>query len=66
MVMVYALVGFGVLVLVGFAYISWRQAARLKYFCDSCEQYLGQGRSRYTVCPKCGDNRYYTRKEGVP
>jgi predicted RNA-binding Zn-ribbon protein involved in translation (DUF1610 family) len=63
MMLLYALVGMGILLLVGYAYSLSRQAARVRYFCDSCEQYLGTGKSRHSVCPNCGDNRYYTRKE---
>jgi rubrerythrin len=64
MVMVYVLVVMGILLLLGYVYLLSRQAAaRVRYFCDSCERYLGTGISRDRVCPNCGDNRYYTRKE---
>lgn len=29
-------------------------------YCDKCDQYLGQGNSFDSPCPRCGSNRYRT------
>ena len=37
-----------------FGYLGQRD-----YFCSQCDQYLG---SSSKVCPRCGSNRYYSKK----
>jgi rubrerythrin len=59
-------IGFGFVLLLIQIIVTHRRNSRLTYFCDSCSQYLGTGRPRESVCPNCGDFRYYTRKTEEP
>lgn len=61
MEVLYVVVGMGIFVLAVRAVVASRRLSRQKYYCDSCSQYLGMGRNRQRVCPRCGDNRYYIR-----
>jgi hypothetical protein len=65
MTVVYVLVGICFALVVGYLAVhiiaDFRQAPHRKYYCDSCQQYLGTGRKRAKVCPRCGDYRYYIR-----